>query len=132
MITWKRGAFAAAVMAAGLCLNSATPAFADDHDYYHRDGVDLRSLIDRTQDDLRAAADLEHGNKQHDRYKNAQDHLSDFDRSLSKGKFNKDRLDTAINDLKNLLDHNTLQASTRDALQRDVEELRSAREHRGH
>ena len=132
MTTRKGSAFAAVLVAAGLCLGTATSASAEDHDYYHRDGVDLRSLIDRTQNDLRAAADLEHGNKQHDRYKNAQDHLSDFDRSLSKGKFNKDRLDSAINDLKNLLDHNTLQASTRDALQQDIEQLRSAREHRGH
>jgi hypothetical protein len=31
-----------------------------------------------------------------------------------------------------LLDHNTLQASTRDALRHDVEDLRIAREHHGH
>ena len=31
-----------------------------------------RGLVDRVQSDLRAASDLEHGNKQRDRYHNAQ------------------------------------------------------------
>ena len=106
---------------------SASARFDRDRNY-----DDLRGLVDRTQSDLRAAIDLGHGNRQGERYKNAQDHLSDFDRSLSKGHFDKDRLDRAIDDLQHLLDHNTLQPSTRDALRHDVEDLRVAREHHGH
>jgi len=79
-----------------------------------RDYGDLRGLIDRVQSDLRAASDLEHGNKQRDRYHNAQDNLSKFDRSLSKGKFDKGALDHSINGVKDILEHNTLQGSSRD------------------
>ena len=116
-------------LALGLMAGGSSVALAADH---LNDYADLRNLVDRVQSDLRASSDLQHGNKQDQRYKNAQDHLSDFDRSLAKGHFNKDRLDEAINDLKNLTDHNTLQSSQRDALVRDLEDLRAARERRGH
>lgn len=92
-------------------------------------GPDLRGLVDRTQNDLRASADLEHGNeKQHDRYKHAQGHLSTFDRNLMKGRFDKGELNKSIDSIKDILDHNVLQASSRDALTRDMEDLRVARD----
>jgi uncharacterized membrane protein YccC len=91
-----------------------------------RDYSDLRGVVDRTQSDLRNASDLEHGNKQRDRYHNAQDNLSKFDRNLSKGKFDKGALEHALHGLKDILDHNTLQASARDTLRRDFSELRTA------
>ena len=124
----------AATLSIGLAMTVAAPLPANASARFDRDRDydNLRGLVDRTQSDLRAAVDLEHGNKQAERYKNAQDHLSDFDRSLAKGHFNKDRLDSAINDLQHLLDHNTLQASTRDALHRDLEDLRIARERHDH
>ncbi len=91
-------------------------------------GQDLRGLIDRTQTDLRAAADLEPaGQEQHKRYRKAQHDLSTFDRHLVKGHFDKDKLDDAIGDIQSILDHNTLQATSRDALMRDAEDLRVAR-----
>jgi hypothetical protein len=93
--------------------------------------TDLRGLVDRTQSDLREAADLEHGgDKQRDRYRSAQEHLSTFDRHLTKGHFDKDELDRSIDAIKDILDHNTLQASSRDALMRDIEDLRVARDRR--
>jgi hypothetical protein len=49
---------------------------------------------------------------------------------LSKGHFDKGKLDQAIRDVKSVLDHNTLQPSSRDALLRDVADLRAARERR--
>ena len=92
---------------------------------------DLRGLVDRSQSDLRAAAELEHGKSdQRERYRNAQGHLSTFDRHLTHGKFDKGELEKAINDMKAILDHNVLQASSRDALMRDVEDLRVARDRR--
>jgi hypothetical protein len=133
MTVFKKS-LSAIALGAGLTLLTAAPqpiaaSAYFDHD---RDFDNVRGIVDRTQSDLRAAVDLEHGKKQVDRYKNVQDHLSDFDRSLSKGRFNKDRLDHSISDLQHLLDGNTLQASTRDALRHDIEELRMAREHHDH
>lgn len=91
--------------------------------------TDLRGLVDRTQSDLRAAADLERGNeKQRNRYRNAQEHLSTFDRRVVKGHFDKGELNKSIDSIKDILDHNTLQASSRDALMRDVDDLRVARD----
>ncbi len=91
----------------------------------------LRELVDRTQSDLRAAADLEHGNdKQRDRYHNAQGHLSTFDRNLVKGKFDKGELQKSIDEIHNILEHNVLQASSRDALLHDETDLKLARDRR--
>ena len=93
--------------------------------------TDLRDVVDRTQSDLRASADLEHGNeKQRDRYHDAQGHLSSFDRHLTKGRFDKGELDKSIDKIKDILDHNVLQASSRDALLRDLDDLRAVRSHR--
>ena len=89
---------------------------------------DLRSLVDKTQSDLRVASDLQHGNKQNDRYHKAQDHLSKLDKSLSHGKYNKGALNDSIDGVKSILDHNTLQASARDALIRDLTDLKIARD----
>jgi hypothetical protein len=90
-----------------------------------------RDVIDRTQNDLRAAVDYErqHG-KQVDRYENAQRHLSDFDREMTKGHFDKGKLDTAIEDVKSVVERNTLDPRSRDALRADLDGLRQIREHR--
>jgi hypothetical protein len=91
-----------------------------------------RSLIDRVAEDLRHASRANHAKgKERERIENAQHHLSDFDRSLSRGKFDKDRLDEAIEDLKNVADHNTLTPEDRDALNADLRDLRQLREQRG-
>jgi hypothetical protein len=91
-----------------------------------------RSLVDRVAEDLRHAEKVNHAKeKERERIENAQHHLSDFDRSLSKGKFDKDRLDEAIEDLKNVVDHNTLTPEDRDALNADLRDLRQLREQRG-
>src|SRR5579884_2368113 len=61
--------------------------------------TDLRGLIDRAQNDLRQAEELEHGTeKQRNRYRNAQTHLSNIDRNLVKGRFDKDDFNHAIDD----------------------------------
>lgn len=89
----------------------------------------LRGLIDRTQSDLTAASELEHrGGDQHKRYNDAQGHLSSFDRHLVKGHFDKGELGKAIDSIKAILDKNVLQASSRDALMRDLEELRTVKD----
>src|ERR1700733_4091320 len=114
------------ILAFGLSLGCSLPLQAAMQNYptgepYPAPYGDLRGVVDRTQSDLRAAADLEHGNdKQRERYRNAQGHLSTFDRDLVKGKFGKGELDKTIDSLKGILDHNVLQASSRDALMRDL------------
>lgn len=90
--------------------------------------ADMRSLVDRTQSDLRSASDLAHGNKQNDRYHKAQDHLSKLDRSLAHNKYNKGAMNDSIDELKSILDHNTLQVRYRDALARDLVDLKIARD----
>jgi hypothetical protein len=88
-----------------------------------------RGLVDRTQGDLRRAADFErHNGKETSRYESAQKHLSDFDRELTRGHFDKGRLDNAIGDMKDVMDHNTLDPEARDALQRDLGDLRIMRD----
>ncbi len=98
---------------------------------YDRGFGDVRGLVDRTQSDLRQAAGMEH--EKHDqikRFDEAQQHLSEFDRKLTKGHFDKGKLNSAISAIQKILDKNTLQASSRDMLIRDVSDLRAVREHR--
>jgi len=103
---------------------------ADRGSRYHQAGYDkLRDVIDRTQSDLRMAADLEpKHNDEHNRYKNAQGHLSTLDRKLVSGKFDKGEVEKTLDCLKDILDHNVLQASTRDNLMRDMTDLKIARD----
>ena len=106
------------------CFAIAAPAQIDRGYHEH-----ARRVIDRVQDDLRRAEDFErHNGKEISRYENAQRHLSDFDRELTRGHFDKGRLENAIGDLKDVVDHNTLDPDARDALQRDLGDLRIMRD----
>jgi hypothetical protein len=88
-----------------------------------------RELVSRVQNDLQRAADFTRNNeKERDRYHNVQNHLSEFDRDLRRGKFDKSKLDDAIEDLKNVVKNNTLEAHDRDALAADLSELRTMRD----
>jgi hypothetical protein len=91
-----------------------------------------RSLVGRVQRNLRRAERFAraHG-KERERYDNAQRHLSQFDYDMSRGKFDKDRLDEAIDDVKNVVKNNTLSPEARDILTRNLEELRQMRAARG-
>jgi hypothetical protein len=101
------------------------PLLLADH---HRHLSDTRALVDQTESDLRTAAEFErHKGKEVTRYENAERHLSDFDREYRKGHFDKDKLDTAIDDLKNVVEHNTLDPQARDTLMDDLQDLRMMR-----
>ena len=115
----------AASLAAAAVLFFGQSLFADHHRQPLRD---TRVLVDQTQNDLRTAAEFErHNGKEISRYENAEKHLSDFDREYRKGHFDKDKLDTAIDDLKNVVEHNTLDPQGRDALMDDLQDLRIMR-----
>ncbi len=92
-------------------------------------GGGLRALVDRTQNDLRVASELEHNKgDQLERYHHAQGHLSTFDRKRTHGHFDRGELNKSIDSIKDILDHNVLQASSRDALMHDLEDLKVARD----
>ncbi|MFL6464020.1 MAG: hypothetical protein ACJ73N_06380 [Bryobacteraceae bacterium] len=126
----------AAFLGIGLTLGGAVSVSAagnGGYQYYRDPAVPsgLRRLINRTQNDLHAAADLGQTKEdQRKRYSDAQGHLSTFDRKLTKGKFDKGELNKSIDKIKQILDKNVLQASTRDALMRDIADLRIARDRR--
>lgn len=112
-----------------VALHAQAPGYGQEYPAPYGGG--LRGLVDRTQSDLRAAEETEHNKPdQRDRYEHAQGHLSTFDRKLTHGKFDKGELDKSIGSLKDVLDHNVLQPSTRDALMHDMEDLRIARDRR--
>jgi hypothetical protein len=101
---------------------------------YSQDGrfENARSLVSRVQNDLRHAEHFTPPNgKEKERYFNAQHHLSQFDRELARGRFDKDKLDQAIDDVKNVVENNTLSPSDRDVLSGDLRDLRELRRTRG-
>ena len=115
-----------AILTIGLGLAAAGNArYERDVDYGN-----IRGIVDKTQTDLQAAANLEQGSKERDRYHHAQSHLSNLDKELAKGHFDKGKLESAIKEIQNVLNHNTLQSTTRDALMRDVTDLKIARDRR--
>jgi hypothetical protein len=90
----------------------------------NRDYESARNLIDRTQQDLRESAGWQgKRNDPHNRYEDAQGHLSTVDRKLTRGKFDNGELKKSIGKIREILDKNVLQGSSRDALRRDLEGL---------
>src|SRR4030081_1182088 len=105
--------------------------FAQSADY-----SGARELVTRVQEDLKRAAEfgrtgsikkVKRDEKEIDRYRSAQRSASRFDRNLSKGKFDKGELNSFINGVKNVVDHNTLESRDRDALTADLRDLRDFR-----
>lgn len=122
--------------------SSSKLAFAQGYERYERNEDvrapnyrgydDMRGVVQRTQDDLRQVRrEGARNNKERERIDNARKHLSDFDRNLSRNRFDKGRLDSAIDDVKNVVEHDTLEARDRDALKTDLEDLRHLREIHG-
>jgi hypothetical protein len=88
-----------------------------------------RDLVARVQQDLEHAADFTRKNdKERERYKNVQHHLSEFDGDLRAGKFDKGKLDAAIDNLKDVVKSNTLESHDRDALAQDLSDLRTLKD----
>jgi len=88
-----------------------------------------RDVVARVQDDLRRAADFTATKeKERDRYRDVQRKLSEFDRDLSRGHFDKGKLDGAIDELKEVMKDNTLESHDRDALAADLADLRTLKD----
>jgi hypothetical protein len=86
-----------------------------------------RSIIGRTLTDLRRASRFAHGGRERERIENAQRHLYEFDRALSRGRYDRDRFDEAIDDLHNVVRNNSLPPRERDVLNDDLQQLRDLR-----
>ena len=96
---------------------------------FGQDNGRARDLVARVQDDLRRAADFTATKeKERDRYRDVQRKLSEFDRELTKGHFDKGKLDDAIDELKEVVKNNTLESHDRDALASDLADLRTLRD----
>jgi len=90
-----------------------------------------RDLVAHVEDDLQHAQDFYHNNdKERDRYRDVRRKLSEFDRDLRAGHFDKGKLDSAIDDLKEVVRKNTLEVRDRDALAADLSDLRTMRDER--
>ena len=117
----------ASVIGALLCL--CLPAISQERDRDRGRDNEPRALVARVQDHLmRAERRTRARDRERDRYENARKHLADFDQSLSRRQFDKGRLDTAIDDVKNVVDGNPLSADAKQELSRDLAELRELRE----
>jgi hypothetical protein len=120
-ITRRRLAVVVLLMAAGSIAHSQDGRYEN-----------ARSLVANVQKDLRRAEHFTPPNgKEKERYFNAQHHLSEFDQELARGKFDKDKLDEAIDDVKNVVENNTLSPRDRDVLSGDLRDLRELRRTRG-
>jgi hypothetical protein len=98
---------------------------------FGRDDDRARDMVARVQNDLQRAAEFTRNNeKERERYHNVQNHLSEFDRELRRGNWDKGKLDQAIDDLKNVVKNNTLESHDRDSLATDLSDLRTLRDTR--
>jgi hypothetical protein len=94
-----------------------------------QDFARARDLVARVQDDLQRAANFTRTkDKERQRYENVQHHLSEFDRELSRGHFDKGKLSASIDNLKDVVKNNTLESHDRDALAKDLSDLRTLRD----
>lgn len=120
----RREAVRAAFSGAFLAVGFSSTMFGQNLDR-------ARDLVSRVQEDLRRAADFNRDKeKERQRYEDAQHHLSDFDRDLRRDHFDKGKLDQSIDDLKDLVQKNTLESHDRDALAADLADLRAIRDMR--
>jgi hypothetical protein len=114
-------------MLVALLMVAGSVAYSQDERFEN-----ARSLVANVQKDLRRAEHFTPPNgKEKERYFNAQHHLSQFDQELARGKFDKDKLDEAIDDVKNVVENNTLSPRDRDVLSGDLRDLRELRRTRG-
>ena len=93
------------------------------------DPHDVSLLVDRVHSDLNHAyANWRFSNDDRERLNNAEKELREFAKDWDHRKFDKDKLDGAIQSIQHVLDRNKLPLDDRDAISADVSQLRSMRE----
>jgi len=106
-----------------LIFGLASSAFAQG-DYHDR----ARSIVARTDNDLRMISTLPNVSpKERELYDKALHHFSDFDKEMARGKYDKGKLDEAIEHLDKIVKENTLSPDDRDRLMSDLRDLRELR-----
>ena len=94
-------------------------------------GYERRSTgpVDETIEHLRNISQRNGAYSHHEveRYDNAMRHLSEFAERWQHGHFDRDKLDRAIDDVKNVANHNPMDGRARDILNRDLSDLRNFR-----
>jgi hypothetical protein len=86
-------------------------------------------LVDQVHTDLNRGYDQWHlSGGDRGRLNNAEKQLREFARDWQHGKFDKGNLDDSISAVQHVLDNNHLSGDARDALWKDVEQLRHMRE----
>ena len=103
------------------------------HAQGYRYDPEHRRPLEATIHDLEEIAERNtYSGKERERYDNALRHVSQFAERLHEGRFDKDKLDDAIGDVQNVIDHNRMGERARRVLLRDVAELRRLRENYDH
>jgi hypothetical protein len=99
------------------------------HAQFYRYVPEHRRPLDATLYHLERIAERNtYSGKERERYDNALRHLSQFTARIQQGRFDKDKLDEAIDDVQNVIDNNRMGERARRVLLRDVAELRRLRE----
>lgn len=120
---------AAALVAAGapIYAQGPPPPGYGPNGRYAPDSVS--ALVMRVHTDLNQAYGGFHfGRGDRDRLNHAEKQLRDFARKWRRGRFDKGELDDAIAAIQHVLDNNHMGPGVRDAIDRDVNELRGMRE----
>ncbi|MGH7248873.1 MAG: hypothetical protein ACREH9_12280 [Pseudomonadota bacterium] len=111
------------LLAASLVLLVSAPSMLAQRGYER-----ARRLVSRVDSDLKQCQRRETiSAKEQERYNNALRDLSQFDRRLTEGTFDKGKLDASIDDVHNVVKNNTLSPRDRDMLTGDLTELRDLR-----
>ena len=97
----------------------------------YRFSPEHRRPVETTLSDLNDIASRHPvGGRERERFNNAMQHLHEFgDRLHEGGTFDKGKLDQAIGDVQNVIDHNRLGPREHEMLTRDVNDLRDLRQH---
>jgi hypothetical protein len=115
-----------AVVASGLLFAGITRAqFAPGSKY---EPTEVTALVDQVHTDLNHAYGVfKFSDGDRDRLNHAEKESREFAEKWAKGKFDKDQLDDVIGSIQHVLDNNKLPIDARDAISKDVTQLRNMR-----
>jgi hypothetical protein len=89
---------------------------------------EVTALVDQVHTDLNRAYGVFHfSDSDRDRLNRAEKESREFAQKWAKGKFDKDQLDDVISSIQHVLDNNKLPGDARDAISKDVTQLRNMR-----
>ena len=118
--------FAVALVAGILLTGISRAQFGPEPKY---EPSDVTALVDRVHTDLNHAYSVFHfSGEERERLNKAEKESREFAQKWARGKFDKDQLDGVISSIQHALDNNKMPEDARDAISRDVAQLRNMRE----